>query len=355
LFHKQETLEVNVIDLIGIEVLRIFEPELYHQLPDHEGLLLGGGGHWSMRDERTDRRNEIEVLVSIAHEDHREAVRAILRELFPAVDWTLKGYGYGQGFEQGWLRELRICHRDIFDRYFALTVPKGDVPQSLIDGLLMIAGDRTALCEALKALGHEGRLVAVLKRLEAFTPVLELGNTVPFVTALMDIGDSLPERGEGLFEIGPDMTAYRMIYHLLNRQEDGKQRGRMLLQAVEGTDGLFLPLQVTSLDEQKREKDRTHNPPLLDEEDMVQAKRMCITKIESAATAGKLVGPKLPFYLWRWRAFAGDEPPRRFAASLTATPIGALQFLRYVVHEVRSQSMERVTLHSRWALNLDNV
>ena len=41
LFFRERTLEVNVIDMIGIEVLRMFEPDLYHQLPEKRDLLLG--------------------------------------------------------------------------------------------------------------------------------------------------------------------------------------------------------------------------------------------------------------------------------------------------------------------------
>jgi len=355
LFYREQTLEVNVIDLIAIEALRIFEPDLYHKLPERKGFLLGETALSLLRDEvKDDHNKEFERLIEVVVDEDRAAVTAVLRELFPLIDWLLKGYEVGQGFEGGWLREIRICHQDLFDRYFALLVPKGDVPQSWIDRLIGVAGDRTAMLEELSRLRESGRLDQALSRLESYASEIDMGVALPFVTALMDIGDSLQTRGLSLLEIGPDMTTYFTVYNYLAREKDSKARGHILLGAIEATEGLFLPVMVVSSDLDRRER-RNPSPPLFDDEDLERAKKLCTDKIQRAASEGKLLASGLLHYLFRWRELAGDDAPRQYVGSLIASPEGALRFLKGVNQEARGPGVGEVRKSSRRIINLKHI
>jgi predicted KAP-like P-loop ATPase len=356
LFFRERTLEVNIIDLIGIEVLRLFEPDLYHQLPEKRELLFGSGSAYlSGRDDREGRKQRVEKFIEQAGEPHRDAVRAILRELFPSIDWLLMGHGEGQGFESGWMRSLRICHKDLFDRYFALAVPKGDLPVSVIDRIISVLKEREEIRRELTALGEGGRLVEALNRLAAYTSELDMDGAAPFITALMDVGDSLPDRGSGMFSIGPDITAYFVIYNFLKREGDAGARSRILLEALSATDGLYLPIQVVSLDENRRGKKDAYDPPLLDDRSWARARKICLAKLKQGAADGRLLSSKLGTYLWRWKGFSDDEALRKFVTTLTSTPNGSLHFLRALAGEVRSQSMGSVTVHAVTRIDLKAI
>ena len=356
LFFREQVLEVNVIDLIGIEILRIFEPRLYHQLPGRQGMLLGNEiSHRSGLEERQRRKQTVEEFIDQASEPHRPGVRAILKELFPSVDWLLADYGEGSGFEASWMRELRICHADFFDRYFALSVPNGDLPVSLIDRLISVLNDENEIRRELTILREGNQLVEALKRLAAYTSELNMNGASPFITALMDVGDTLPDRGAGMFGVGPDMTAYFLIYDFLKREESPGTRSRILLEVLSATKGLYLPVQVVSLDEQRRKKRDAFNPPLLDGASSAKAGKICLAKIQEAAADGRLLGSKLENYLWRWSELAGEAAPRKFVASLTSTLEGTLQFLRSFVVEVRSQSAGRVNVQVKSRIDLKAI
>jgi DNA uptake protein ComE-like DNA-binding protein len=243
------------------------------------------------------------------------------------------------------MRSLRICHRDVFDRYFALALPKGDIPLPLIDRLISVLKDKDQIRRELTDFRDKGRLVDVLNRISAYTSVLDIEGAVPFITALMDLGDSLPDRGAGLFGISPDMTAYLLIYEFLKREKDTKERGRILVEALSSTDGLYLPLQVVSLDEQRREKKDAYDPPLLDDHSWARARKLCVEKIKKGAETGGLLGPKLGYYLWRWKGFSGDEAPKKFVNSLTSTMEGTLRFLRGFTIEARPKSFGLASMH----------
>lgn len=203
MFFRGGVLEVNLIDLIGIEASRVFEPDVYERLPGMRDLLVGRRSSWGLGDERKRAVKEVEELLELADAERRQGARLILSELFPAVEWMLKSYSQGQGFEDGWLRELRICHTGLFGRYFTLAVPEGDVPQAVVNRLLGHVEDRAVLREALVGLHSHGHLPQALDWLEAHAAKLDIRNPVGFVTALFDVGDLLADESEASSGRGP--------------------------------------------------------------------------------------------------------------------------------------------------------
>jgi hypothetical protein len=74
-------------------------------------------GSQSSRAEEEGRRMA-EVIVNHAPESNRPQVRELLKQLFPRIDWVFGGSHYGSGPDEQWLRDLRVCHPKMFDRYF---------------------------------------------------------------------------------------------------------------------------------------------------------------------------------------------------------------------------------------------
>ena len=188
------------MDLIGLEVLRMFEPEVYHALPGAKELLTrqrdGGGEELRRSDERP-------VHAELAPEGRRERVREIIRQLFPPAAWAFGGPGYGADTAERWLRDLQVCAVERFDRYFGLAVPEGDVPQATIERLLALAGDRGGLRTEFRALRAQGVLGTVMTRLDPYKEEISLEHARQFVPAIFDIGEELPEERGGMFEIPP--------------------------------------------------------------------------------------------------------------------------------------------------------
>src|ERR1043165_4306020 len=100
-------------------VLRVFEPTVYQGVSENKRIVTGypTGLAENWADEI---RGWVERALASIPEGRRGQVRELLKQLFPKVDWALNNYGYGGGFEEGWFRSLRVCHSDVFDRYFQL-------------------------------------------------------------------------------------------------------------------------------------------------------------------------------------------------------------------------------------------
>ena len=167
LFRGTGSFEVNPVDLIALEVLRVFEPGVYQRLSDAKTELtsLRDTAHDS-HDQNERTRKLIESIVDTGSQPVQ--AREIVKQLFPPVNWVFSGPRYGHSFAEQWFRELRLCHPDVFDRYFHLTIPEGGISQAQLDGILSLAGNREGLVAEFRALNERGFLGVLLDRLEAY-------------------------------------------------------------------------------------------------------------------------------------------------------------------------------------------
>jgi predicted KAP-like P-loop ATPase len=125
--HRSEgVLNVNVVDLVGIECLRVFDPDVFRQLPGLKVVLTELGGSLDGKE----KRKSLENLLGDVPETRRDQVCEVLKSLFQPVEWVLSGSGYGHGFEEGWARGRRICAGGMFDRYAQLALGAHDVSEA---------------------------------------------------------------------------------------------------------------------------------------------------------------------------------------------------------------------------------
>lgn len=338
--NGKASFEVNIVDLIAIEVLRTFEPEVYYELRNAKGELTGRAQLYKMKGLEKDTndyvRKVVEHLVKLASRDHEPFVQEILKQLFPPIEWVYGGSHYSDGsFQDRWYQDRRICSCDVFERYFVLGIPHGDVSHSDLQRVLDNAGNRKELVAALQSFSEQGRLATLLDRLDSYKQKVDIIHAEPFVTSLFDIGDQLPERPVDFFTIAPDIYASRIIYWYLRQEPDIARRGKILCSAIELTTGLYLPTYVVSQEgAQKKFAER-----LTSDEDLAVLRDLCLGKIRNGAETGDLVkNSNLLFILYEWKRLAGDEEVKGWVEGLIKSG-GVLDFLKATLHKTASRGI----------------
>jgi predicted KAP-like P-loop ATPase len=333
IFQERGSFNVNPIDLLALEVLRVFDPEIYQVLADNKIVVTGRGTALS-QDWGDEIRKWVISVTEKLPEARREQVREILKQLFPQIGWALSNYGYGSGFEEGWMRDVRVCHPDVFDRYFQFTIPEGDISQTELEVILSLTGDRQGLVSEFQSLTKRGLVEVALDRLEAYKQEIDLKDAEPFVTAIFDTGDDLPVGGSSSFLIEPAMRAIRVIHWYLKRENDPAKRGDILKRTMTLTSGLYLPILKTSLEYNKQERQSDPDSFLVNEQGLLDLQRICLEKIRVAAENGILENhPKLLYILYRWREWASPQEPRKWVEDLVSSSDGLLKFLKGCVQQ----------------------
>lgn len=346
LFRVGTTFEVNIVDLFAVEAIRLFEPQLYERLRTSKALLTSGATRG-----RADgpRKATLEQILASACGGRREELQKILVELFPQIAWAFGGMERSPESYQGWLRVLRICSPDIYDKYLHFSVPANDISQAELDALISTTGDRGQCLDQLRSLHKRGLIVTTIQRIEASRERIPRESSIPFVTALFDFGDDLDDRETPGAMVGPDRYLTGFVHRYLRAIASTNERLAVIISAISDTVGLIQPAQLAY--RQNKEDLRTQNPDqvLMSQSEAGNLVSRCVQKIRDAAQNGELHNNRhLATLLYRWLQWDGPEAPRRWVANLCSSPKGAIVLLNALTHrgfaQVDGDSVGRITV-----------
>jgi hypothetical protein len=161
--------EANFTDVMLVEAMRVFDPELYNRIASKKSVLIDRG-HYSNRDEVDKKKAKLEVFGT---EQVPSWQAAIVRELFPSFEWALGGSSYAGDYVKGWDEEQRVCSDKYFDRYFNYGIPVGEVADAKIKEFLALINnpaitqdEANKLLKKLVAAGHPDVLVSKFRNKE---------------------------------------------------------------------------------------------------------------------------------------------------------------------------------------------
>jgi predicted KAP-like P-loop ATPase len=325
--------EVNPIDLIVLEVIRLHEPEVYRALQSSKDLLTA-----SSRPGRPSTEAAAKAVVSIMEtgcEDRRDELRELIKHLFPTIEWALGGPQYAHEYGEQWYRDLRVCSKKVFDRYFRLTVSDKELSQAAVERLLRARGDREDLRSELENLHSKGLLNVAIEELGVYQEEIEPHQIEPFITAIFDVADLLSDEKSGMFELPVDWRVGHLVRKSVEKLSDNGARLEVLTNAITKTNGLFMAVDFVALIGAPREGNTDNR--ILPEAELVALRGTAVQKIESAAASGALAQhPKLALLLSLWRTWGKKEDVASYIETLTRTAVGTLQLLKsLVVRSVR--------------------
>lgn len=336
--------EVNPVDFIAIEALRVFLPRVYDVVRNNAERFAGhrSAGHHGGQDDETRKTFHDAWLQEVA-EDLRPSTLALMQRLFPKLEQST----YGADWLAQWRRALRVCHLDVFPTYFRLTVPHGTVRRSEMQALLGLAATPVVLGEALVHATLEKRpdglskARALLERLMDHVEADISAEHIPaFINVLLDVGDQLvlASDQQASFDFGNESRITRVVYHLLKRVEQA-QRLPMLRNAFIHGRGLSVQryLLVALLDELAKQAEGSSDS-LMDAVSLDELKAMWVEKIQASADT-LLTHSQLHRLLSAWHEWGDPAELRAWCEQATASDEGLLTFLPKFCSHTRSQTM----------------
>ncbi len=328
--HKGEhAFEVNLIDFIVLEALRVFEPSLHNRLAANRSLLLqrlrfSGDG---MQDQD---RQAITALVDTVSESRREMCRTLLRELFPQIDWAFGGSRYGADWIESWMTAKRVCTTHTFDTYFDLQAPSGSISESDFAGLIAASADDQAWPAYVQTVVDRDLRGALAMRLDQSVRQLPIDRPERWLALMLSNGEQLARDPFN----DSHLASWRSAIWYLRRLPKSSDARAALLTALQQTQALSVAAYVISIDDEARKKPDPQHPPILDEDDFAAAKAAWVSIAESKSNdiARFLEEQDLVSLLYRWRDFASLDQPRAWVARAATDPHNVLSLLRAFVN-----------------------
>jgi predicted KAP-like P-loop ATPase len=354
--------EVNPVDFIGVETLRIFCPEAYNMIRTYPEKFTGR--EWIASKVEQLRTFQDSWVTQIAEED-REAVRGLLSQLFPKLGEMWGDLGFDPPHEATWRKELRICSPNIFPIFFHLALPEGDISNAEIMAILSLAHNPQEFSARLVELAGQARpdgftrLHAFLDRVTDYTGKEIAVESIPAIfLSLFEVGDQFirsEDEGSGKLPIGNDQRLVQIILQLLRRLT-WDRRFDALRQAITPGQAVFISakivMELSKLSKNQAGEDRPRPEALIRHDDLVGLEDLVLSKIRNAATDQSILNcPKLPEILAVWQDLAGEAEPKTWVNQVGRNDHNLAMLLdKFMIREV-SHSMLQVNGDPRYYLN----
>jgi predicted KAP-like P-loop ATPase len=324
---NQDTLEVNPIDLIAVEVLRMF---------DHDAFLAVSKSFFHGRDalkrslfrhEEISKRfqSDIDAIVTVSNpgEESRSRLKGLLQALFPQAT--------GDRSENDWKRDLRICDEASFDKYFQVSTDPTKPSAHEVRRFIDVSGNREELVALLRQTIADNTIEDFLDFIFVTKEEIPLEQMRTVSTAFFDIGDELPDPKPSMFSVGLDMQCNRIIYHRL-KDEDRTKTTELMLQAYKDTTGFIMPIHNLAL-EDKAVRQRGEKTDFIIAEGRVDDfVNLILPRIRGRAGDFSLLDHKQCGYvLYRWRDWSRSDEVREWVGRVVADSDRALKLLGHLV------------------------
>lgn len=303
--YQGKIMEVNPIDFIAIEAIRVFTPNFYLFMRDKKELFTSTERPYNYNNNINIRKNEIEKELNTIHDEStRASILELLKRIFPQLDGIFhQGHSsYPSSWQSEWGNKLRICATNNFDSYFTL-YPGGDetqLSQFEIEDIL----DKTNCTENFEKILNtylaKNKIRKVLEKLQDYTSDqkrIPKSHVKNIITALFNISDNLPNNSIGMMDFGIDMDVMRIIYQLLKRESDKTENFKILNEAISASKGLFGPIEKISLESSRKKQDDIEVP----EDKLKELQELCVEKIKNAGFDTLLQNKNLHIMLYHWK------------------------------------------------------
>lgn len=189
-FVSNNELEVNPLDLIILEVLRLFETDVYTTLYHNQGKF----GKESRYTFLLDKEMKIVFEEIIKKSKDSKVVSSLLTYLFPKyANLISEAYGNnlyipplliskGDGFDM--LKTYRLSHPEVFERYFTIDFTAEDIRRDEVLDFIEKSSDETVLKDKIVDLIREERIFIMIKYITAHSDEINYTN-IPLLISTM--------------------------------------------------------------------------------------------------------------------------------------------------------------------------
>ncbi|HAM74852.1 KAP family P-loop NTPase fold protein [Idiomarina abyssalis] len=355
LLKGKSAFEVNPVDLIAVECLRVFEPDVYREIRRAKKIFTKNGS-----DRYGRSKESISTLVSgildKASAGKREPVEEIVEQLFPTIEWALGGTQYSEGFASTWLREMRICHPSNFDKYFQFSIPSGELSNSDLREMLDLTSDSERFSAFILSLKERGILKNALSQFESFTDEVPLDNAHNYIKGILDIGDKIDHESTGFTFFSSNTHAVRLVVWLLRRIDDLEERGELLLNCFKSSNGISIVEHILQADENRREKSDANQ--ILRDVEFELLKKEFVRKLDDMSInyPDELFNHEhLVSFLYRWKRWGDEAKVIDWLEIQTQSAEGCVNLLKKFVNKSSSQAMGDYVINISTYIKLENI
>ncbi len=306
--------EVDPVDFLCIETIRVQRPELYSVLRSNKSRLTNGGLDHSHTNRQTVSELYDDVFLGGLIGEEKENVRRALRRLFPALDGVWGNTSYASDFYREWEEKRQVCSKKHFDTYFRFGLSPDNISLKEVNAIIEKCDDvnfvASALLEAKELSNGEGgtRVAPLLDELNVHAKRIPLEKASRFLGALFSVHDDIDieaDRARGFSFASNNLRIHWILRSVTRDRTSLDERSKILTDAAGSSSvGWLVDLAESAYrDYHPREgkQPETEDNCITTEGDADKLRAMALTKIEASAADGTLLSyERFIGVLYRW-------------------------------------------------------
>lgn len=296
--------EVDIMNLMLIEGIRVLYPSLYATIRDNPSMFLDSqpASQGNKLDQAPTPFDQLvdTALPSLTSTERKTIKDRLIRPLFPRTG----NMQYGGEWDKIWAQEQRVCASGYFKRYFSYCVPDGDVSDASVNALLKEVVDadnegKRALIEAFGRRRSIERLVSVLRqRSEHLPPTC----AAPLALAIALSGDLFPQE-RGISIITTRMQAGILIKQIVNRLPSGPARWAVIQKVLQVATPLPFAAECLRWLYHDHEAKSDEDSNVVEADDNPRMESIVVQRVVAAHNVQPIYiqfGRDAPWLLWLW-------------------------------------------------------
>ena len=327
--------DVNKIDFLGIEAVRVFAPRFYDSMSTHKELFIEDGKSYLRGTYRNDSEVAVakqkqyeELLNLIPDKEVRMSIDGICKELFPQLGTHL------MRSSEEWERDLRICSPERFNFYFQLGIPFGELSESQIDEVIEDMAEQEAFKTSILQFKREKCLRKVLSKLSLRRDSLDATKIKIAISVLWELGKQIGDEREAAFDLNDIDTQILRFAYDTSKQLPSADIKSLLTSLIQKCPNIYYPAVLRYHIEKEIQRGDT---AILTSDELEELKQILVKKINAATTNNTLPDEKnLVFILYRWREWESKTAVTNYIRNLISTKKGLLTFLKSFISRVLS-------------------
>jgi predicted KAP-like P-loop ATPase len=217
--------EVNYVDLLLIEAIRVFYSELYDFIRYQPNYFIGKYDDIYSRNTENEKIKKFKELFDSATKnyspDEKANAQGVINDLFPNTDkvWG-NSWSWGSGTDESRYNQKRISTSQYFNRYFSYTVIEGDISDVAFDSLLneIANGDFTEKIEPTKKLIQSATPENFIEKIRYREKTFDSNSAIALVKVFSQLGEFFPEKDSFYHWFSPSSQAAIFQAQLIRNQ-----------------------------------------------------------------------------------------------------------------------------------------
>jgi len=317
--------EVDPVDFLCMETLRVQRPKIYASLRSNKARLTNSGmDHSGHNNESVSNLYDDIFLTDLVGEE-KDNIKGALRRLFPALDGIWGNTSYASDFFGEWEEQRRVCSENHFETYFRFSLSEHNISMKEVKALVQNCGEAELIKDTLLAAketpnGQGGtRAASLLDELNIHAKKIPLEKATGFLAGIFsayDEIDTAADEARGFSYANNRLRIHWVMRSVTRNRTSLEERSKIIVEAAEASSvGWLAELAWSAYDDYHPREGKSLESEencITTQSDAAKLQNMALVSIENSATDGSLLTYRgLVRVLYHWDRLSGNEDHKK--------------------------------------------